>query len=133
MTGVPVDAVYAFGAMSTRIAVALVHVDFAVGTGSSRLTATYVTSDQVFTVSAKLTRVRFAFVDLDLTQIPGVPRVALAGERIVPIDADSPVARVRSAVVDVRLAGHSRISGWALARVPGDGIMADTAVPAGLR
>lgn len=133
LTRVPVDSVDALGSVPARIAVTLVHVNLTIRTGRSRLTAASVSSNQVLTVPSKLTRVRLALVDLNLAQVPGVARIALARKRIVPVDTGAPVARIRSAVVDVRLAGHPRIAGWALARVPGNRIVTDAPISTRLR
>lgn len=112
---------------------ALVHIYFAVRSGSSRLTAANIRTNQILAMPTKLARIRLAFVNLSLAQVPRITLVALTGKRIVPIDADPPVARVRLAIINVRFAAHSRISRGTFAGISGDRVVADSAVPTGLR
>lgn len=92
-TGVPIDAINTGGAISARVGVALVHVDLTVATRSTRLAATLVAADQVFTVASKLARIRLALIDLGLTNPAGVPWMTVAGKTVVSIDALATMAR----------------------------------------
>lgn len=64
----PINAIDTRGAISTRVAVALVNVDLAVVTGSAGLAYALVTVDEILTDAAVLTRIRVAFVQLVLAK-----------------------------------------------------------------
>lgn len=83
----PVDAVDAFGVVSTRITVAFVHVDFAIFARSTSLTDALITVNKIMTDASKLARIRFAFVYLRLAQVTSVTWLTRTTERIFSIDA----------------------------------------------
>lgn len=88
----PVYTVYTLGAITTRIAVALVDINLAVGPRGAGLAATLVTVDEVLTESSKLARVTLTLIDLCLAKVTSETRMAVACERVLTIDTLSPVA-----------------------------------------
>jgi hypothetical protein len=99
----PVYTVHTLGTVTTRIAVALIDVDLAVGPRRAGLAATLVAVDQVLTEPSKLARVALALIDLCLTKVTGEPWVAVARERVLTVNTLSPVTRRALAVIDVCL------------------------------
>lgn len=89
----PVYTVYTLGAITTRIAVALIDINLAVGPRGARLAATLVTVDEVLTESSKLARVTLTLIDLCLAKVTSETRMAVARERVLTIDTLSPVTR----------------------------------------
>ena len=87
----PVYTVYTLGAITTRIAVALVDVNLAVGPCGARLAATLVTVDEVLTESSKLARVTLTLINLCLAKVTSETWMAVACERVLTIDTLSPV------------------------------------------
>jgi len=76
----PVYTVYTLGAITTRIAVALVDINLAVGPRGARLAPALVTVDEVLTQSSKLARVTLTLIDLCLTKVTGKTRMAVTRE-----------------------------------------------------
>lgn len=104
IASVAIDPVDTGGSIAARIAETFVDVVLAVATRSAWLTTTLVAPDEVLTVSTKLTRVGFTFINLRLAEEAGVARVALASEGIDAVDAIPMVARGALTVVDVHFA-----------------------------
>jgi hypothetical protein len=76
----PVYAIYTLGAITTRIAVALVDINLAVRPRGARLAATLVAIDEVLTESSKLARVTLTLIDLRLAKVTSETRMAVARE-----------------------------------------------------
>lgn len=80
---------------------AFVHIHLAILARRSGFAATAIAAREIFALTTKLAWIRFAFVDLGLTQIARVAWMALARERIVAIDTETTIARRRLAIVDI--------------------------------
>lgn len=124
----PVNSINATRAIPARVAVAFVDVYFAVDSRCARSTNTLIAIDAILAPTTELTRIAFAFVDLRLTKIAREAEEATAGERVLPVDASSTVARIRLAIVDVGLARCARESWRTVASVFGDRILTGAAV-----
>jgi hypothetical protein len=103
----PVNSIHTLRSIAARIGVALVDIDLAVGTRSSRLTAALIPIYQIFTLASKLAWVRGTLIQLGVAQSAGKPWVTGAGERVFAVNTLTPVTRVRGAVVDVGFAAHA--------------------------
>jgi hypothetical protein len=101
LTHSPVYAIHTFGAIATWIAVALVNVDLTVGPSGARLAAALIAINEVLTVSAKLARVTFTFIDLGLAEVASKTWVTVASKRVLSIDTLPSMTRGTLAVIDV--------------------------------
>jgi hypothetical protein len=95
----PVYTIYTLGAITTRIAVALVDINLAVGPRGAWLAATLVTVDEVLAESSKLARVALTLINLCLAQVTSETRMAVARERVLTINTLATVTGWALAVV----------------------------------
>lgn len=84
-------------------------------------------------MAAILTGIRFALVDLRLTQVSRIAGMTLATEAVLSINTLAAMAGIAQAVVDVDFARGARIAGRTLTRVAGNEVVADSAVLTRLR
>lgn len=82
----PVNSVDTSGVISTRIAVAFIHVDFTVWSRCTRFTDALITINQILANPSELAGITFAFIDLSMAQMTSVARMAHANERVFAID-----------------------------------------------
>lgn len=82
---------------------------------------------------SELAGIRLALVDLGLTDPARVPRMTVAGEAVVPVDALAPVTRRRQTVIDVRLTRHTCIARGTFACVSSYRVVARAAITARTR
>lgn len=86
LISLPVNPINTSGIVPARIAVALIDVDFAIRSRCSRLTNALITIDQILADTTKLAGITFALVNLRVTQMACITRMAHANERVLAVN-----------------------------------------------